>query len=78
MGGGLAWIQYRSHLHPPQQGANSRRRSTGRGERIAELHAAVARIRGAGPSNGHGPAMTKAAEAMKVALRILKAAGPRA
>ncbi|WP_163006153.1 hypothetical protein [Methylobacterium brachiatum] len=48
------------------------------GERIAELHAAVAGIRGAGLSNSHGPAMTKAAEAMKVVLGILKAAGPRA
>lgn len=45
------------------------------GEWIAELHAAVVGIRGAGLRNGHGPAGTKAAEAMKVVLGILKAAG---
>ncbi|MGU3420789.1 hypothetical protein [Methylobacterium sp. D54C] len=45
------------------------------GARIAELHAAMEGILRAGPPDGQGSAGTKAAEAMKAVLGILKAAG---
>ena len=44
-------------------------------KRIEELHVAIDGIQGAAPRGGQGPAGPKVAEAMKVMLGILKAAG---
>lgn len=45
------------------------------GRRIEDLHAAVAAATGSAPRDAHEPVGTKAAEAMKVVLANVKAAG---